>query len=281
MIDLSALGAAQPKTSTVPYIKETDEQNFESDVFAASMTTPVILQFYAAGSPLSQQMGATLDKLVTEAGGKITLVKVNINKCPGLAQAMRVQTVPTVYIFFQGKPMDGFAGARPEPELRGLIDGLKKLAAAGSPEELDKAALAEQVKKLMTEADDFFKQGQAGQAMERYGAALDLDNQNMEALGGIGWCLLAQGEADAVREMLTQVTPEQQRAPRLKGLNYILALGDEAKDVAGLIDKLVAEVKKSREGEARAKLLELFEALGPAHPLTIPGRRKLSAVLFS
>jgi putative thioredoxin len=103
----------------------------------------------------------------------------------------------------------------------------------------------------------------------------------MEALGGIGWCLLGHGDAASVREMLSQVSPEQLKAPRLKGLQYILSLGDDAGNISGLIDRLVAEVKKNREGQAKAKLLEIFEALGNAHPLTLTGRRKLSTVLFS
>ena len=162
-----------------------------------------------------------------------------------------------------------------------MVERLKKLTSAGSPEETDKAAIEEQAKKLMAEGDQFFKDGTLESAMERYGQVMDLQPDNMEALGGIGWCLLNQGDAESVREMLSQVTPEQLKAPRLKGLQFILSLGDEAKDIAGLIDKLVGDVKKNREGTARARLLEIFEALGNTHPLTSPGRRKLSTVLFS
>jgi putative thioredoxin len=215
---------------------------------------------------------------VNEAGGAVLLAKVNANKNPGLVQALRIQSVPTVYVFFQGKPVDGFAGSKTEAELRVLVDGLKKLSGA-APD--DKAAIAEHVKKFMSEADDFFKQGKLNEAMERYSGALELDPDNMEALGGIGWCLLSQGDAASVREMLGQLAPEQLKAPRLQGLQYIISLGDDARDIAGLIDRLVAEVKKNRQGEAKAKLLEVFEALGNAHPLTLPGRRKLSTVLFS
>lgn len=281
MIDLSSLGAAAPKPSGVSYIKDTDEMNFEKDALQASLDRPVIVQFWAQGSALCRQMTASLEKLVTEAGGAIDLVKVNANRSPGLAQALRVQSVPMIYAFYQGKPVDGFMGSKPEPELRAMVEKLKKLAAAGSPEEMDKAAIAEQVKTLMDEGDAFFKQGALNDAMERYSVVMELQPDNMDALGGIGWCLLAQGEAEAVREMLTQVSPDQLAAPRLKGLQYILSLGDEANNIDVLIDRLVAEVKKNREGEAKVKLLEIFEALGPAHPLTAPGRRKLSTVLFS
>jgi len=275
MIDLIG---TQPKPSTASFIKDTDETHFEQDALQASMTKPVIVQFWSPGSASCKPLMAMLEKLVTEAAGAVLLAKVNINKSPGLVQALRIQSVPTVYIFYQGKPVDGFAGTKPEAELRALVDGLKKLS-GGAPD--DKAAIAEHVKKFMTEADQFFKEDKFNEAMERYSGVLELDPDNMEALGGIGWCLLSQGDAESVREMLGQLAPEQLKAPRLQGLQYIISLGDGAKDIPGLIDRLVAEVKKNREGEAKAKLLALFEALGNAHPLTIPGRRKLSTVLFS
>jgi putative thioredoxin len=276
MIDLQ-LGT-QPKPSAAPFIKDTDEQYFEQDVLQASMAKPVIVQFWSAGSALCKQLMPVLEKLTGEAAGAVLLVKVNANKNPGLVQALRIQSVPTVYVFHQGKPVDGFAGSKPEAELRLLVDGLKKLAGA-APD--DKAAIAEHIKKFMAEADQFFQQNKLDEAMERYSGALELDPDNMEALGGIGWCLLSQGDAASVREMLGQLAPEQLKAPRLQGLQYIISLGDDAKDIPGLIDRLVADVKKNRQGEAKAKLLEIFEALGNAHPLTLPGRRKLSAVLFS
>ena len=276
MIDLG-LGT-QPKPPTVSFIKDTDETHFEQDVLQASMAKPVIVQFWSPGSAVCKQLMPLLEKLVTEAAGAVLFAKVNVNKSPGLTQALRIQSVPTVYAFFQGKPVDGFAGGKPEAELRLFVDGLKKMSGV-APD--DKAAIAEHVKKFMTEADDFFKQQKLEEAMERYSGALELDPDNMEALGGIGWCLLTQGDAESVREMLGQLTPEQLKAPRLQGLQHIISLGDDAKDVSGLIDRLVADVKKNRESEAKAKLLGIFEALGNAHPLTLPGRRKLSTVLFS
>lgn len=280
MIDLQ-LGTQPKPAATASFIKDSDEATFEQDALAASLQKPVIVQFWATGSALCKPLMATLEKLVSEAGGAVALVKVNVSKSPGLAQALRIQSVPTVYVFYQGKPVDGFAGSKPEAELKLMVNELKKLGGTAGSEELDKAAMAEQVKKLMTEADEFFRQSNLDAAMERYSGAMELDPENMDALGGIGWCLLGHGDADSVRDMLSQVLPEQLKAPRLKGLQYIIGLGDDAKDISGLIDRLVADVKKDREGQARAKLLEIFEALGNAHPLTLPGRRKLSAVLFS
>lgn len=278
MFDLQ-LGVQSKPSATASFIKDTDEMHFEADVLQASLEKPVIVQFWSAGSASCKALMTVLEKLVGEAGGAVTLAKVNVNKSPGLVQALRIQSVPTVYVFFQGKPVDGFAGSKPEAELRQMVDGLKQLVSGAAPD--DKAMIAEHVKKFMAEADQFFQQGKLHEAMERYSGAMELDPENMEALGGIGWCLLSQGDAASVRDMLGQLTPEQLKAPRLQGLQYIVSLGDEAADIPALIDRLVAEVKKNREGEARAKLLKIFEALGNSHPLTVPGRRKLSAVLFS
>ena len=277
MIDLQ-LGNQPRPSAAASFIKDTDEMHFEADVLQASLEKPVIVQFWSAGSALCKQLMTVLEKLVGEAAGAVRLIKVNVNKSPSLVQALRIQSVPTVYVFFQGKPVDGFAGSKPEAELRVLVDGLKKLSGGGMD---DKAAIAEHVKKFITEADQFFQQSKFHEAMERYSGAMELDPDNMEALGGIGWCLLSQGDAASVREMLGQLTADHLKAPRLQGLQYIISLGDDANNISGLIDRLVAEVKKNREGEARMNLLKLFEALGNTHPLTLPGRRKLSAVLFS
>jgi putative thioredoxin len=313
MMDLQQLGL--PKKTPAPgFIKDTDELTFEQDVLAASMTRPVIVDFWAPWCGPCKQMMPVLEKAVTEAAGAVLMVKVDVDKNPGLAQALRIQSVPTVYAFYQGQPVDGFAGAKPESAIRALVDKLKALAAV--PE--NPAVLtAEQVKKITAEAEQFFQQGKHEEAMARYGGLLDADAGNVEALGGIGWCLLALGDAASVREMLAQATPEHLLHPKLKGLQFILSLESRAAELddaatleqklqknpkdfqAGFdlalqhlaagqlekgVDALINLIRQNREWQdkqARTFLLEIFEALGNAHPLTLSGRRKLSAVLFS
>lgn len=302
-----------PKTADDVFIKDTDGLRFEQDVLVMSMTRPVLVDFWAPWCVPCKQMLPVLEKIVGETNGKVLMVKVNIDANPELTQALRIQSVPTVYAFFQGKPVDGFAGAKPEAEIRSFVDKLKLLACPNSAAE----NIAEQVKKEMLEADGLFQREKYNEAMAPYSRALEMEPENMGALGGIGWCLLMQGDAVSAREMLFQLTPEQLKFPRLHGLQFILSLARRAegledtrtleqkrlktpKDLqlcfdlslqylaAGLLEKgiemLIAIIRQNRdwqEKKARVFLLEIFDALGPAHPLTSPGRRKLSAVLFS
>ncbi|MCE9507142.1 MAG: co-chaperone YbbN [Alphaproteobacteria bacterium] len=308
-----------PKTSATGFIKDTNEMAFEQDVLTASMTHPVIVDFWAPWCAPCKQMMPALEKVVGEAAGAVLMVKVNIDKSPELAQALRIQSVPTVYAFFQGKPVDGFAGARTESELRAFVGKLKALTGAAAPAAAENIAAlsAEQLKKILGDAGQFFQQGKYEEAMARYGAVLDADADNMDALAGIGWCLLAVGDIPGVREMLAQLAPAQLTSSQMKGLQFIAALETQAaalEDVsvleqkllkkpddlqvlfdlatqylaAGQLDKgietLISLIRKNRDWQdkkARTFLLEIFEALGNAHPLTLSGRRKLSTVLFS
>jgi len=304
---------AQSKPPGAVFIRDTDEQHFELDVLAASVNQPVLAVFWAPWSAPCKQMLPLLESAVNAAGGSVLMVKVNIDKNPGLAQALRIQSVPTIYAFFQGKPVDGFAGPKPEAEVRAFVGKLKSFAHPHSAAENN----TEHAKKNIEEADGFFQQEKYTEALSRYSEALDLDTENMEALGGIGWCLLMQRDTSSAQEMLQQLTPAQLKNLRLKGLQFILSLSQQAegledrttleqkrlkspKDIQvcfdlalryfaeGLLEKgiemLVASIRQDRnwkDQKARIFLLEIFEALGPAHPLTSSGRRKLSAVLFS
>ncbi len=305
-------------TVSRPSIKDTDEQKFEQDVLVESMSRPVIVDFWTARCAPCKTMTPILEKVVGETGGTVAMVKVDIDRNRELAQMMRIQSVPSVYAFYQGKPVDGFSGAQPESDLRTFVEKLVKLAEEKvDPESAAKKQTAEQIEKLMEEGDQFFQESSLDKAMERYSCVLEVDASHAEALGGIGWSLLSQGEAASVREMLTEMTPEQMASPRLQGLQFILSLEEQAaelKDISVLekklletpedlqahydialrflaagqlekgIDALIALIRINRdwkEMKARKFLLEVFEALGSTHPLTLPGRRKLSAILFS
>ncbi len=313
MLDLTTLG----KPAAVPnaFIRDTHTDAFEQDVMAQSMQTPVIVDFWATWCGPCKQMMPALEKVITEANGKVMMVKVDIDKNPELAQVFRIQSVPTIYAFWQGQPVDGFMGGKPESELRAFVQKLTALA--GSPANDSDTPVAVDVTEDMKRADDFFAAGSYTDAMAAYSTVLDIAPDNMDAMAGIGWCFVAEKSPEGVSEILSQLTDEQKQNPRIQGLSFILAQAEDAAtlqdvetltaaldknpkdnaarfdlarvkmaacDIDGAIDTLVDLTRRDREWQdqkARKLLLSLFDALGNTHPLTAQGRRKLSAVLFS
>lgn len=310
MIDLQ-LGTGL-EISKSSFVKETDETTFEQDVLTASMKLPVIVAFWGMQNPVCQQINSTLEKQVSTTNGKISLVKINIDNNAALAQAMQLETVPTIYVFFQGKPIDGFTGSKTEEEIAAFVDKINKLYGKGNEVSDSSAMSADEIKKIMTEADDFFQKEDYDEAMSNYNIVLEANNKNMDSLGGIGWCLLAHGDTESVREMLANLNAAQLKNSRLKGLKFVLSMEDKAKELAGMkeleskedlqslfdlsihylatgkfeksTETLISILRKDRNWEdkkAHNFLLEIFEAFGEIHPLTSSGRRKLSSILFS
>jgi putative thioredoxin len=310
MLDLSNIGAVAAQTVTASaFIRETDTQRFETDVIQASMQTPVIVDFWAPWCGPCKQMMPVIEKVVTEAAGAVHLVKVNIDANPELAQVFRVQSVPMVYAFFKGQPVDGFVGARLESELRAFVDKLKKLSGVvPSPEAVD-------VSKTMALADQYFRDEKYTDALVEYSNVLDQAPDNMDAMAGIGWCFVAQRNAEALPEFIASLDDTQKKHPRIAGLSFIAAQMDNgggdaedlsakllknpadhqsrfdlarvkmaALDIESAIEALVELIRRDREWQeqkARQYLLQILDALGAPHPLAAWGRRRLSAVLFS
>lgn len=286
-------------------IKDTDTQNFAADVIEASRDTPVLVDFWAPWCGPCKQLGPLLEKLVTEAGGKVKLVKLNVDENQQLAQQFRIQSIPAVYAFFQGKPVDGFVGALPESQLKQFVD---KLSKAGGPSELDEALAA---------AKDALNQGNAEEAAALFAQILQQDSGNITAAACLARCAVMLGETDQARQILTQIPTEHAGDPDVEAAYSALELAEQA-DAAGdageleakvqadpadhqarfdlavalysrgqnaaAIEHLLEIVKRDREwneNAARQQLLKIFEALGPTHPDTVKGRRGLSTLLFS
>jgi len=286
-------------------VKDSDSRNFMTDVIEASRQQPVIVDFWAPWCGPCKQLGPIIERAVRAAGGKVRLVKVNIDESPELAQQLRIQSIPMVYAFHQGQPVDGFAGAQPESQIKAFIE---RLVGPVGPTPVE--AGLEQAKAAMAG-------GQLDLARQIYEQIAAAEPDNPEALAGLARCQIAAGRLAAAREVLDQVPTEHANHVEIDGARAALSLAEEAGTLAEpqalldrlktdsadhaarldlatnlflrgqaetAIDELLFIVGKDRDWQdqaARKQLLKFFDALGPSHPATVAGRRKLSAVLFS
>ncbi|MCB2096271.1 MAG: tetratricopeptide repeat protein [Parvularculaceae bacterium] len=301
-----------PKPAKSGLIKDATIETFERDVLEASMTTPVIVDFWAEWCGPCRQLTPALEKAVTTANGAVRLVKIDIDKNQMLASQMRIQSVPTVYAFFQGRPVDGFQGAIPESQIKAFID---RLSGAASPGEdaPDFAAVLDAAEEALA-AGDVASAAQAfadvAQISEEAG-----DEVFLRALAGLAKCRLATGDIDGAREVLALAPEAKKGDAALSSVWAQIELAGKASgdieqlkrrasdnpkdyaarmelaealagrgDMEGAIDELLSIFAADRawnEEAARKKLLTIFDALGPKHPETLSGRRRLSSLMFS
>jgi len=296
------LGEASATSAPADLIKDSTDATFMADVIEASRVQPVIVDFWATWCGPCKQLGPALEKAVREAKGAVRLVKVDVDKNPRIASQLRVQSIPTVYAFVDGQPVDGFMGAVPDSQIKAFIDRL-----GGPPEASD-------VEEVLAIAAESLQLGDVGGAAQAFAQALQLDPQNLKAIGGLARCYLTGGDADRAREIVAMAPPDA-KDPELDGVRATLALAAEApsetrpfeqrlardasdhdarlelaKALAGkgeldqAVDELLRIVEVDRdwnEGAARAQLLKVFEAAGPGSDTARRGRRRLSSILFS
>ena len=299
------LGAPPPQTGG-DLIKDSDTKNFETDVIAASMETPVIVDFWAPWCGPCKQLGPAIEKAVTAAGGKVRLVKIDIDKSPEIAQAMRIQSIPAVFAFDKGQPVDSFVGALPESQIKAFIE---KLGGASGPSPVD--AALEQAKAALENEDH-------DRADEIFGQILQHEADNPEAIAGLTRCLTAMGDFEAARETLERAGEALTDHADIISARTALALAEQAAgsrgDMDGLlrrveadandhqarydlamaqfgngqqqaaIDHLLEIMRRDRawnDDGARQQLLVFLEAIGFADPLAAEARKKMSSMMFS
>src|SRR3954468_10367991 len=310
LIGAGASGDQAGAANAADLIKDSDQQQFTKDVIDASMQVPVIVDFWAPWCGPCKTLGPTLEKVVKEAKGAVKLVKIDIDKNQALAGQLRIQSIPAVYAFFQGRPVDGFVGAQPESQLRQFVQRLAKMGAAGQgPSPIDEA---------LEQAEAALAEGDYGAASAIFGQVLDHESDNAKAIAGLVRCSIATGDLAGAKEMLAGVTPELLKNPAIISAASQLELAEAGQKAAGqtqqlqaridanpkdfearydlavaqfaagdreaAIDQLLAIFMANRgwnDEAARKQLVKFFEAMGPTDPMTLAGRRKLSSLMFS
>jgi putative thioredoxin len=304
MMELNLSGAPD-----ADLIKDSDEASFMQDVVEASQTTPIVVDFWAPWCGPCKTLGPQLEAAVKAAKGAVKMVKVNVDEAQMIAGQLQIQSIPTVYAFHKGQPIDGFQGAQPESEIKAFIDRVVKSAGGEAPgDQLDEAVAA---------AEEMLAEGAAADAAQTFAAILGEDPLHAGAYGGMVRSYLALDDLDQAEALLNGAPIEISNAPELEAAHAQLELARQAAD-AGPVAELTAAVeanpednqarfdlaqalyangdaeaavdhlldifKRDREwneGAAKTQLFTIFDALKPNDPVVLNGRRKLSSMIFA
>jgi putative thioredoxin len=313
LFGLGSTTPATPKaTENTGYVFDITTEEFQSRVVEGSMQVPILVDFWAPWCGPCKQLMPILEAEVNAANSEVLMAKVNIDENPELAQALRIQSVPTVMAFFQGQPVTAFSGARPASDIKNLIAQLVKLARSSKPDALDIPAALKQAAQLVADnVEERFVQ-------ELYGQILQQDPNNIEAYNGMIRSFIRAGAIEHAQFYIDQAPETISKNPAFASARTALDIALKGQEAAGTLGSLekrvkaqpddyqarfdlaVAQFAAGQKGEAidnlldlfrrdrtwndeaaRKELLRYFEALGFADPLSIEGRKKLSRILFS
>ncbi len=296
---------AQNPTAQDALVKDTTTDGFRQDVIAESMKQPVLVDFWAPWCGPCKQLTPVIEKAVQAAGGKVKLVKMNIDEHPQIPGQLGIQSIPAVIAFQRGQPVDGFMGALPDSQVKGFIERLVGPVGPSAAED------------LLAEAEAAAAAGDVTGAAELYAAVLAQEPDNASAIGALAKLHLDLDDLEGAKRFLAMAPAGKENDPAIAGARAAIDLAEQAAslgDVGQLqqqvaanpgdhqarfdlavalnargkreeaVDQLIEIVRRERgwnDEAARKQLVQFFEAWGPMDEMTVAGRRKLSSVLFS
>ncbi len=286
-------------------VKDTTTQTFVKDVIEESKRQPVLVDFWAEWCGPCKQLGPVLEKAVKAAKGKVKLVKMDIDKHPSIPGQLGIQSIPAVFAFVDGKPIDGFLGALPESQVTAFIERVTKDRLGGEEQDLLEAA------------DEALAKNDAAGAANLYAEVLAQDSGNVAALAGLARSYVATGAIEQAKQTLALVPEGKRNDAAVAAARAALEVAEQAKSVGPVddlekkvaadprdhqarfdlavalsgkgrrqeaVDNLLEIVKRDRKWNddgARKQLVQFFEAWGPTDEATVSGRKRLSSILFS